>query len=155
MARPPWLFGDMPGAPDPVALGIAVCGSIGAACVYVIIRKLRTTDHHLVIVFYFPLIGLPLSVPTMAPDFLWPTWVELVMLIGMGVCVQIGQVYMTRGLHRETAGRATAISYLQVVFAFVWGVIFFGENPPVLSILGAVCILAGVVIVAWVRERRD
>jgi drug/metabolite transporter (DMT)-like permease len=152
VARPPMLFGNVQNPPDPLALTVAIMGSLGAACVYVIIRKLRKTDHHLVIVFYFPLIGLPLSVPTMMPSFRWPTWIELVMLIGMGICVQIAQIHMTRGLHRETAGRATAVSYLQVAFAFVWGILFFQEKPPLLSILGASLILLGVVIVAWVRD---
>lgn len=154
IARPPFLFGELVDPPDPLAVALAILGSIGAAVVYVIIRKLRTTDHHLVIVFYFPLIGLPLSVPTMLPSFRMPTLFELGMLIAMGVCVQIAQIHMTRGLHREPAGRATAVSYVQVVFAFLWGVLFFNERPPLLSVAGATLILIGVIIVSWTRAER-
>jgi len=41
---------------------------------------------------------------------------------------------MTKALHNEPAGRATAVSYLQVPFAYVWGLFVFGERPNGLSI---------------------
>ena len=43
-------------------------------------------------------------------------------MLGVGIATQVGQVALTHGLHQETAGRATAIGYLQVALAFAWGV---------------------------------
>ena len=76
------------------------------------------------------------------------------MLAALGLVTFIAQVAMTRGLSLEPAGRATSISYLQVVFAFVWGMLLFQEFPDALSIVGALLILASTVGVARWRSRR-
>ena len=59
----------------------------------------------------------PLAAPVAAADFVWPTATGWLLLGAIGIVTQIAQIYMTRGLHLEPAGRATAVSYLQVVFA--------------------------------------
>lgn len=147
IARPQFLFGAQAEAPDALALAAALAGALISATVYVIIRKLKESDHALVIVFYFPLIGLPLSIPTMAPDALMPRGWEWLLLLGVGICVQIAQVFMTRGLHKETTSRATTVSYVQVVLAFIWGMLFFDEIPHWTSLAGAALVIFGVLVV--------
>jgi drug/metabolite transporter (DMT)-like permease len=61
----------------------------------------------------------------------------------VGVFTQIGQVYLTRGLQLQPAGRALALSYLQVVFATLWGFLAFREMPDAWTIAGSLLILAG------------
>ncbi len=61
-----------------------------------------------------------------------------------------GQVFLTRGLHKASAARATSVSYLQVVLAFAWGLLFFGEQPQLSSLLGAGVVLLG----TWLASRR-
>ncbi len=60
-----------------------------------------------------------------------------------GQIAQVGQIALTRGMQHEPAGRATALSYLQVVFAAVWGIVFFGELPDAATFVGAGFILVG------------
>lgn len=148
IAQPTFLFGGT--QPDGYGLAYlaSILGAIGSATVYVIVRKLRASDHELVVVFYFPLIGTPLAIPTMWNNALWPTPMEWLALIGIGICVQIAQVNMTKGLHRESAGRATSMSYIQVVMAFIWGILFFQEVPNAWGIAGALLISAAVIWVA-------
>ena len=55
---------------------------------------------------------------------------------------------MTEGLRRERASRATAIGYLQVVFAVAWGALIFGELPSAWTLLGAALIVGSTVLVA-------
>ena len=144
VAQPTFLVGTASGTPDPFAVTIALLGAIGSGFTYVVIRKLRETDEGLVVVFYFPLIGTPLAIPAMWGNAVWPTPVEWLLLLGVGVTVQLAQVHMTRGLHKETASRATSVSYLQVALAFVWGILIFGEYPSWTSILGAALIVGSV-----------
>ncbi len=153
VAQPSFIFGGA-GRLDPVAVGIALVGAVISATSYVIVRKLRATEHELTVVFYFPLISVPASIPIALPSAVLPTWTELAVLLGVGVVTFIAQVTMTRGLHLEKAGRATAVSYLQVVFAFIWGMLFFDEYPTVYSIVGAVLIIGSTVAVAWWNNRR-
>ena len=118
---------------------------------YTAVRKLRESEHHLVVIFYFPLIATPLSIPVMAPYLLWPTPLEWGLLLGVGIVTQIAQIYLTKGLHAERAGRAMSMSYIQIVFAALWGMIFFSEYPSLLSIAGAGLVVGGTLLVAKSR----
>ena len=55
-----------------------------------------------------------------------------------------GQIEITKGLRLETASRASAVTYLQIVLAYTWGILLFGEYPNALSIVGALLVVFGV-----------
>ncbi|MFT7579824.1 MAG: drug/metabolite transporter (DMT)-like permease [Myxococcota bacterium] len=156
VARPDFLFGEATsGTGLPLfAVAIALLGAVSAAGAYVCVRQLRRTDHALVVILFFPLIAAPGSIPTMWDNAVWPDAGQWLLLIAIGVVVQIAQVFLTRGLHSEPAGRATAVSYVQVVFAYLWGLLLFNEVPTPLSIGGAVLIVASAMWVALERAKR-
>jgi drug/metabolite transporter (DMT)-like permease len=132
---------------------IAVAGALFTALAYVSVRSLGQSEHPLVIVFYFPLVALPLSLPLVALNPVMPTPVELLWLIGVGVFTQLGQVYLTRSLTALPAARATAISYVQVVFAGGWGWLLFGEAIDASTIAGAGLVLAATLVSLSHRQR--
>ena len=125
---------------------IAVAGALFTAFAYVSVRSLGTSEHPLVIVFYFPLVALPLSLPMVALNPVLPTPAELLWLVGVGVFTQLGQVYLTRSLTALPAARATAISYVQVLFAGGWGWLLFGESIDSWTIAGAGLVLAATLV---------
>lgn len=152
IARPTFLFGN--GASlDPVAVGVGLGGAALSAAAYVTVRRLGATEHPYVIVFWFAVVTVVGSVPLTVPAWLWPTPVEWAGLAAVGVTTQIAQVYMTRGLQLERAGRATAVGYLQIVFAGIWGALFFAEVPDALGLGGAAGIVASTFVLA--RRRRE
>jgi len=67
------------------------------------------------------------------------------------VVTQAAQVYLTKGLHAEPAARAMSISYVQILFAATWGLLFFDELPAPLGIAGAALVLLGTLLVNWKR----
>ena len=144
VAQPTFLFAS--GAPlDQVAVGVGIVGAIFSAIAYVVIRRLGSTEHHMVVVFYFPLVTGPASLPVLAFEGLvLPQGFEWLLLLGIGVAAQLGQIQITQGFKLETAGRASSVTYLQIVLAYTWGVLLFGEYPNAISILGALLILVGV-----------
>lgn len=148
IAQPSILFGEDANTLNLTAVSVALVGAVFAALAYTTVRKLRETEHPLVVVFYFPLVSIPACLPIMAPVATWPTPLEWLMLLGIGILTQIAQIFLTRGLHKEPAGRATAVSYLQIVFAALWGLAFFKEVPDVLSIVGALLVVSGILIAA-------
>jgi drug/metabolite transporter (DMT)-like permease len=151
VVRPEVLLGHAGSMPrGPVLL--ALVGAMCSACAYIVIRKL-TGESPLVVVLYFPLVTVPATLPMVWGHLLWPTPVQWAMLAGVGVTTQAAQVYMTRGLQSETAGRATAVGYLQVVFAAVWGALFFAEQPSVWTVGGAALILVSTIVLAGVGRR--
>lgn len=128
---------------EPAYVGIALAGAVCSAAAYTTIRTLRD-EHPLTVVFYLPLLTVPITIPLLAgAGARWPTPLEWLVLLGVGAATQVAQVYMTRGLQMERAGRATAVGYLQIVFAAVWGALFFGEIPDGWSVAGAVLIVGG------------
>lgn len=148
VARPDVFLGGDSALP-PLALAAALGGAFFSACAYVLVRRLAATEHPLVIVFYFPLIAAPAALPAVIPVWVWPEGIEWLLLLGVGVATQLGQVALTRGMQHEPAGRATALSYLQVAFAVIWGALFFGEVPDEWTLVGALLILAGTAVAAF------
>ena len=106
---------------------LAIAGALLSACAYESVRALGRTEHPLVIVFYFPLVGLVLTLPLVALQPVWPTAWEALALVGVGLFTQLGQIGVTKGLLGMPAGRATAMSYGQVPLAALWGWWFFRE----------------------------
>ena len=154
IARPAFLFGGLTTPLDPAGVLAAFTGAVLSATAYVLVRKLRETDHPDVIIFYLPLVSTPGSLPLALMDFVWPRGMEWLLLLAVGVCTQLGQIFLTRGLRLEPAGRATSVTYLQMVFAYLWGILFLGEYPDVWSIAGTACIVIGILLVAMRREHR-
>ena len=65
----------------------------------------------------------------------------LLVLLAVGVSTHLGQLFVTLGLHMERAGRASAVGYLQIVFAAGWGWLLFHEIPDLWTWLGAAVIV--------------
>ncbi len=153
VTRPDVLFGRHGADLDTLAVLIALGGALSSSFAYVVVRRLSTTDDPNVIVLYFPLVAVPLSVPVIATELVVPSPWDWPALVGVGISAQLGQVWLTHGLKHETAGRATAVSYTQVVFAALLGIAFFGEIPTGWTLAGALLILASTLLVALRPER--
>ncbi|QVV68260.1 DMT family transporter [Synechococcus sp. LA31] len=133
--------------PLPVAgVLLAIAGAVLSACAYVSVRALGRTEHPLVIVFYFPLVGLLLTAPLVMLQPVWPTAWEALALVGVGLFTQLGQLGVTNGLLGMPAARATALSYGQVPMAALWGWLFFGEALDPDTAMAAGLVLAATLL---------
>jgi len=146
IARPAFLFGSLHSEIDTFALVAAILGALGSAVAYVLVRKLNETEDSSVIILYFPLFALPFALVCLGADFVWPQGWQWLVLVLVGVFTQVGQVGLTKAMQTETAGKATAFSYVQVVFAAVLGWVFFAEIPSVWTYLGGGLIVLGAAI---------
>ena len=54
------------------------------------------------------------------------------------------QIEITKGFKLETAGRASSVTYLQIVLAYTWGILLFGEVPNAISVVGALLVVLGI-----------
>lgn len=140
---------------DPLGVALALAASLLSAGAYVTVRALRRSDHPLVVVFWFALVATPASAPLVIANPTWPPPELWLVLLGIGLAVQAAQVLMTRALHREPAGRVAAVGYLQVVYAFVFGALFFDEHVEARSIVGALTVLVGALTVSIDWRRRS
>lgn len=148
LARPSFLVGAVSVPLDPLGLAAALVATCASAGAYLLVRKLRETEHPAVVVLQFPLLVVPLTLPLVIPVWVWPTPSEWLLLLGVGAVTQVGQVKMTEALQLEPAARATAVSYVQLVFAAVYGALFFAEPPTGWTIAGSLAVGAGTLLVA-------
>ena len=151
MTRPAFLFGGLEQGLDPFAVSVALAGAFISAGAYVTVRELGRTEDPVVIVFWFAMIATVGAIPFTAAEALMPTPGEWLALAAVGVSTQLAQVFLTRGLRRERAGRAMAVAYMQIVFAAIWGALFFAEFPDLWGVLGALLIVGGTAGIARSR----
>lgn len=125
---------------------IAILGAFGSSIAYVIVRKLSQTEDSSVIIFYFPLVALPASILLIGDQFVMPDLYLTMMLVLVGVFTQIGQMGLTKAMQTQEAGKASAYSYVQIIFSVVLGIVFFGELPSAWTYLGGALIVTGALI---------
>lgn len=153
VARPD--FGLGLGSPlEPAAVAIGVSGALFSAAAYTTVRKLGETQHHLVIIHYYALATVVIATPAALPGFVLPNLREWMLLIGVGLATQIGQIFLTRALKEDRAGPALSVGYLQIAFAGVWGFLLFSDVPDQWSVTGTVVILLSIVLLGQLRSSR-
>jgi drug/metabolite transporter (DMT)-like permease len=136
-----------------LSVGVALLGALGSSIAYVIVRKLSRTEDPSVIIFYFPLVALPVSLLAIGDDFVMPSaWLTL-MLILVGIFTQIGQLGLTKAMQTEAAGKASAYSYIQIVFSALLGWLLFSELPTLWTILGGGLIVSGALVNLFWKNR--
>jgi drug/metabolite transporter (DMT)-like permease len=145
ITRPSFLFGGASAALDPAGLAAALAGAVLAASAYVMIRFLSATEHELVIVLWFGVVGSLGAIPGTAVNFVLPSGWLWAGLVAVGLTTHAAQVLLTRGLSLLPVGRAMTISYVQIVFATLWGILFFGARPNVWLLMGAALIVGSTV----------
>jgi len=140
IAKPSFLFGGTTTL-SPWVVAIGMVGAIGSGTAYVLVRKLSETEHVMVIVFYFSMASTLCAIPMAIPGAVWPSPKGWLLLLGIAITTQVAQVCLTHGLKREKAGKATAIAYTQIVFAALWGALFFHEVPDAYTVAGTALIV--------------
>lgn len=143
ISRPEFLFSGWPSELPLWAIAVAIAGALGSAIAYVLVRKLSNLEDSSVIIVYFPMIALPFSLLLLGDDFVMPEGISWLILLFVGVATQVGQIGLTKSMQTASAATATSFSYLQVVFAVIFGIWFFGEVPSVLTLIGAGLIVLG------------
>lgn len=152
--------GSGPTAAGPAAaglayLGIGVLGALVSGLSYNAIRRLRGREHPLVIVFYFPLISLPLAAVACLFDWHTPHGADWLWLLACGAFTQGAQVTMTRAYQLERLSRVAPLNYLGMFYALGLGYLFFAEAFGPLAYAGMAVVLLGVGLNAWYTQRTD
>ena len=146
IAKPTALFGDDAAASNIswsyVAVGVA--GALLASFAYVAVRKLGETEPPILVVFYFPAISVPVSLPFAIAEWVPPDLQGWLLLLGVGAATQAAQLALTKGLARERAGKAISVGYLQIAFATAFGALLFGQVPGGWSLAGIALVVGSV-----------
>ena len=138
---------------EPVYLFIGIGASIFSGFAYNFIRKLKSSEHPLVIIFYFPLITMPVTGMISAFDWVAPKGTDWLFLLLVGVLTQIAQYFMTRSYQAEEINKVVGLRYLSIVFALFFGWFMFNESYDWIAYIGMGVAVFGVVLNLWFKKR--
>ena len=134
--------------------GIGLGASFLAAMAFVTVRALTATEPPERIVFYFCLIG---SLISMLPMFwLWRPYSlrELSLLMAAGLLANISQLFLSNAYKLAPAGQIGPVNYIAIIFAGIWGYLFWRELPDGLSLVGFSLILTAILICSPLFKKR-
>ncbi|CAK9010365.1 Solute carrier family 35 member G1 (Partner of STIM1) (Transmembrane protein 20) [Durusdinium trenchii] len=129
----------------------AIIAAVMSSAVYLLVRVLKGV-HPMVFVNYFAAAGIvlgPICSYVSGEKWSWHTERDWPLLVLLAVFSVAGQALMNLGLTLETAAKATAMNYSQVVFAFVFQTALLHEPTDSLSVAGSMLIaMWGVIALA-------
>ncbi len=135
-----------------IDLSIALCAALFTSCAHFLVRKLRHYDDPLVIIFYFPLVTIPLVAPYTALHWVSPDLTEWGLLLLVGLFTHVGQVYLTHAYANEEVSGVTNIYYIGIILSLFYGYVFFDETYSFMSFAGIALIIAGILLNMYYKK---
>ena len=132
---------------------IGILAALFSGIAFNIIRKLNVSENPVVIVFYFPLVTIPVTGLYILTNWVNPTGIDLLIIILVGITTQIAQVYMTKAFQHEELSKIASLRYIGIIYALIFGHILFGEYFEYYSYAGLVLVLLGVMLNIWYKQR--
>lgn len=134
-------------------LALGITASLSSGLAHNFIRKMNTSENPLVIVFYFPLVTLPVTGILCLFDWEMPRGNDWLILLTVGVLTQIAQILMTKAIQYEELSKIASLRYISIIYALIYGFLFFDETFNLMTYVGMILTLTGVVLNFWYRHR--
>ena len=132
-----------------VAHVAALLGAFLIADVIVMVKKLQGSEQNATIMAYF---GIVTSIASFVPAMLvWqtPTWNELALLAGIGVSASTGQWMALKAYRAAEASAVVPFDYMRLVFAILYGWLFFAEIPDRWTLAGSAILIGATLYIAY------
>jgi len=156
IAKPAFVFGGAE-ALDVGGVLEALTASLCAGAAYTAVRMLGTTAKlpWWNVCFVQALGQWMLAIPGffITQQFQVPTMVELCVVVGTGFLGTWSQIAMTIGMQREKSATATGMRMSDVVFGFLWQVLFTHDNVvSFYSFFGALLVVGSIFVLILSKE---
>ena len=138
---------------SPVAL-LPLAAAMFYASFAVATRFLGRNESLWTSLFYTALLGavvLSFAVPAV---WVRPDATAMALMLGIGIVSAIAQVMLIRALTLAEASAVAPFSYVGLLFATLWGMLFFDAFPDRATMIGGAIIVAAGIYV-WHRETQD
>lgn len=121
---------------------VAVVGALMSAAMSVTLRLLSSTEHNAQIMLFPALLNLLISTPLAMSVWESPAAVDIYIIAAASCAGFCGQWCLIEGFRAGEASALAPINYLRIIYASLFGFIFFGEIPGINTIVGAIIITA-------------
>jgi drug/metabolite transporter (DMT)-like permease len=126
-----------------LGLLLILSSALFSGLVFIIIRKIGTDDHPVVIVHYFMLLAAIVSGILTIAYWKTPVGIDWIILLSLGFFGYIGQLFMTKAFRTGQMNFVAPLKYLEVIFTMILGLIWLDENYTLWSIVGIFLVLLG------------
>jgi drug/metabolite transporter (DMT)-like permease len=116
-------------------------GIVGGLAI-ITLRKAREYDSTNLILLYLMGIGMVLNGLVLIPFFVKPTLIQLILILVAAFLGFGGQVFLTMGYKNISAGKGSLVSSSRIIFASLFGLLFFAEFPTWYTVVGGSLIIA-------------
>ena len=122
------------------------------ACVAISVRSLSKTEANYTIAFYFTLLCCFIGLGSIFfVEWKFPSLIDMFIFIIMGLCGSVANLLLTQSYRLAEASLVTPIKYLSLVFAVIFGFLIWSEIPKILTLIGALLVIASSLII-FIRE---
>lgn len=139
------------GALDPVALMVAAFGAVSLAVENICIKRLTQSDKAIRVLFYVNLFGIGIFFLPALWLGIWDAPGTLALLLLLGPVAVLGQFCNIRAFGMADAAIVAPMRYSWIIFAAIWGALWFGEIPGPIFYIGSCVVLAAGVRLALTR----
>lgn len=140
------------GAFEPAA-ALAFASAFSYAAGNLLTRVVRT-DPLATSLIWSALVGTVLS--SIALPFVWKevAIADFPIFLALGVLGSAGQALVVRAFSLSEASTLAPFGYFSLIFASLWGFLFFGQLPDIWTVAGAL-VIVGAGLYVWYRERKS
>jgi RarD protein len=131
---------------------LGICSAMFSGMAYTCIRRLKDSEHPLVVVLYFPLVAIPIMSVLSYYKWVTPQGTDWLYLLLMGLFTQVAQLLMTKGIQSGIANKMISLKYIGTIYALAIGYLIFGESYGLMSLIGIAMVIAGVVLNLWKKR---
>ena len=85
-------------------------------------------------------------------DFIMPIGDEWFMILAVGIFATISQLFMTKAYELTKAGIVGTISYSNIVFALIIGIMLGDPVPDIWTFLGIILVITSGILVTVVKK---
>ena len=135
---------------------VGLLGGMGAGIAYTYVRKLGTNGvKGPFIVLFFSAFSCIVTLPYLIFDFHPMTLAQLGCLLLAGLFASGGQFTITAAYTCAPAGEISIYDYSQIIFAALFGYLFFAQIPDLYSVVGYIIVCAAAIGMAMYSEKRN
>lgn len=138
-----------------IGLFLITLSAVFLGLIFVIIRKIKNTEHPLVIINYFMMMAFLFGGIMSINNWKIPNNVEWLLLLSLGFFGYVGQFYMTKALQSHETNVIAPLKYLEVVFMIVIGTFWFEEIYDLWTLFGIMLILTGLVYNIYLKRKAN
>ena len=133
---------------------IALSSAMFAGISYAIIGSLKGKESNSLIIFYFSLFSCLFSL-FFIKDFVIPNFIQVMMLLLIGIFAGFGQFFLTIAYKKAPVSRVSIYNYTGVIFSYLFSIFIFNEIADIYSIIGMMLTIFAALMIYFYKYKNS